>query len=191
MRADARYGFGLVPLILPTSNKVAAGTDSIMEESDELIKATSYFVINRSSFSGATLSGGFSKESTEKRFTTSSIDRLRQLNTSKLSIENKEGTEFIESKYAGDDNKKTLIFMDPPYYLENKSILYGKNGDMHKDFDHNALFECVKNKKHWLITYNDCEFIRNLYQDFIIIETSWAYGMNKTKKSSEIVIVCP
>ena len=50
--------------------------DSIMEESDELIKATSYFVINRSSFSGATLSGGFSKESTEKRFTTSSYRPL-------------------------------------------------------------------------------------------------------------------
>ena len=39
------------------------------------------------------------------------------------------------------------------------------------------------------MTYNNCEFIRNLYKDFIIIDTQWSYGMNKSKKSSEIVIV--
>ena len=37
--------------------------------------------------------------------------------------------------------------------------------------------------------YNNCEYIKNLYIDFKIIETSWSYGMNKSKKSSEIVII--
>ena len=39
------------------------------------------------------------------------------------------------------------------------------------------------------LTYNDDEYIRGLYKDFIIIDASWAYGMNKSKKSSEIIIV--
>lgn len=39
------------------------------------------------------------------------------------------------------------------------------------------------------MTYNNCNYIRNLYKDYTIIETSWKYGMNKSKKSSEIVIL--
>ena len=44
-------------------------------------------------------------------------------------------------------------------------------------------------KKNWFMTYNNCEYIKDLYKDFKIIETSWSYGMNKSKKSSEIVII--
>ena len=39
------------------------------------------------------------------------------------------------------------------------------------------------------MTYNNCEFIRNLYKSFKIIDAEWSYGMNKSKKSSEIVII--
>ena len=39
------------------------------------------------------------------------------------------------------------------------------------------------------MTYNNCEFIKKMYKNFKIIETSWSYGMNKTKESSEIVIL--
>lgn len=28
-----------------------------------------------------------------------------------------------------------------------------------------------------------------MYKDFIIIDVSWSYSMNKTKKSSEIIII--
>jgi DNA adenine methylase len=82
-----------------------------------------------------------------------------------------------------------LIFLDPPYYLEKASTLYGNNGDMHDTFDHYKLYKCLLTKKNWLMTYNNCDYIKNLYKDFIIIETSWSYGMNKSKKSSEIVII--
>ncbi len=39
------------------------------------------------------------------------------------------------------------------------------------------------------MTYNNCDYIKNLYKDFKIIETYWSYGMNKSKESSEIVII--
>ena len=44
-------------------------------------------------------------------------------------------------------------------------------------------------KKNWIMTYNDCEYIRALYKGYKIIEVDWKYGMNATKKSSEIVII--
>jgi DNA adenine methylase len=49
---------------------------------DMLQQAFQYFVINRCSFSGATLSGGFSEEASKKRFTLSSINKIHNLDLS-------------------------------------------------------------------------------------------------------------
>ena len=60
---------------------------------------------------------------------------------------------------------------------------------MHENFDHCKLFKCISKRKNWIMTYNNCEFIRNLYKSYKIIDAEWSYGMNKSKKSSEIVII--
>ena len=157
----------------------------IMESADEVDQATKFFVINRCSFSGATLSGGFSAESASKRFTQNSIENVKSLKLHDFDFYNLDFQEFIQKWTPG-----SFIFLDPPYYLGNQSKLYGKQGDMHENFDHEKLYESIKNIKGWMMTYNDCEYIRELYKDFTITETTWTYGMNKTKKSSEIVIIC-
>lgn len=156
--------------------------NTIMEESDTFLQAWKYFVINRCSFSGATLSGGFSAESSKKRFTESSIKRIEDLDLSNVEFHNLDFTEFLKGK-------RGLIFLDPPYYLEQSSKLYGNNGDMHEYFDHEKLFKTIKLRKNWIMTYNDCEYIRELYKDYEIHDVNWKYGMNKTKESSEIVII--
>ena len=159
--------------------------EQIMNENNNRIQSILYFIINRCSFSGATLSGGFSLEASKKRFTKSSIDRIKQLNLTWFEIYNIDFEDFINQYY----NEDNLIFLDPPYYLEKDSKLYGNNGDMHESFNHNKLYKCLSTKKKWIMTYNNCNFIKNLYKDFKIIETCWSYGMNKSKKSSEIVII--
>ncbi len=162
--------------------------EKIMNETNKFEQSIMYFIINRCSFSGATLSGGFSLEASKKRFTNSSIDKIKNLNLSKMNIYNLDFEDFINEN--NDNKSKNLIFLDPPYYLEKGSKLYGNNGDMHEKFDHDKLYNCLSTKKNWLMTYNNCEYIKNLYKDFTIIETEWTYGMNKSKESSEIVILC-
>ena len=157
----------------------------IMNETNELDQSIMYFIINRCSFSGATLSGGFSLESSKGRFTLSSIDKISKLDLTNFDIYNLDFEEFINNN-EGENN---LIFLDPPYYLEKSSNLYGNNGDMHEKFEHDRLYKCLSRKNNWLMTYNNCEYIKELYKDFKIIEISWSYGMNKSKKSSEIVII--
>ena len=157
----------------------------IMDEHNEFNQSVMYFIINRCSFSGSTLSGGFSLESSKKRFTTSSIDRISKLDLTNFDIYNLDFEEFINNN----QDNRNLIFLDPPYYLEKASKLYGNNGDMHDMFEHDKLYKCLSKKKNWIMTYNNCEYIKNLYKDFKIIETSWSYGMNQSKKSSEIVII--
>lgn len=169
-----------------TKTDFANYRDLILQESNDLTQAYYYFIINRCSFSGATLSGGFSKEASKKRFTESSIDRINSLSLDNFQIYNKDFSNFI-SEYSSQQN--TLMFLDPPYYLEKGSKLYGTKGDLHETFEHDLLFEIIKDNKNWLLTYNDCEYVRNKYKDFIILEVDWAYGMNKSKKSSELVIL--
>jgi DNA adenine methylase len=51
---------------------------SSQEGGDEFERAVRFFVLNRISFSGTTYSGGYSQQAFEKRFTDSSIERLRK-----------------------------------------------------------------------------------------------------------------
>lgn len=151
-----------------------------------LQQATQYFVINRCSFSGSTLSGGFSEEASRKRFTQSSINRIEALDLTNIEIYNEDFYDFVNTYTP---IEKALLFLDPPYYLESKSKLYGNNGDLHEGFNHNLLFELLTTKKNWVLTYNNCAYIRNLYKDYIILDVNWCYGMNTTKASSEIIII--
>jgi DNA adenine methylase len=97
---------------------------------DSKKQAIIYFIINRCSFSGTTFSGGFSEEASKKRFTLSSIEKIGNLDLSLIEFHNKDFSEFIIDDY---NNDEYLMFLDPPYYLEN-SKLYGIKGDLHKDF---------------------------------------------------------
>jgi DNA adenine methylase len=154
---------------------------------DTLQQAIQYFILNRCSFSGSTLSGGFSQEASNGRFTPSSIDRIAALDFADIEIHNADFLEFVESALVAEPD--SLVFLDPPYFLEKKSKLYGNNGDMHESFNHESLYGMLRTKKNWVLTYNNCEFIRNMYRDFTVIDVNWSYGMNKSKESSEIIIV--
>lgn len=92
---------------------------------DPLQQAIQYFIINRCSFSGAPLSGGFSLESSQKRYMPSSVDRIEHLDFDRSKFYNLDFEPFMESYFR----EGSLLFLDPPYYLEN-SRLYGTNGDL-------------------------------------------------------------
>jgi DNA adenine methylase len=176
-----------------SKEQFAAYRNTIMGLSDDVLQQSiQYFIINRCSFSGSTLSGGFSEEASNKRFTPSSVDRIESLDFTHIELYNNDFHDFINSLTStgiSTTTDKTLLFLDPPYYLESKSKLYGNNGDMHETFDHKLLFDVLNTKKNWVVTYNNCDYIRNLYKDYIILDVNWSYGMNTSKASSEIIII--
>jgi DNA adenine methylase len=153
----------------------------IQIEKDPILRAAYYFAINRCSFSGSTFCGGYSEQAAEGRFTASSIERLRMTNLTNVEISQKCGIQFIR------EHPDTFLFLDPPYHISN--YLYGRDGDLHIDFDHVALVNVLRSRKKWMLCYNDCPYIRELYKGCRIIPVNWAYGMNSTKKSNEILIV--
>jgi DNA adenine methylase len=150
---------------------------------DNLKKAAAFFIFNRITFSGTTESGGYSDAAFHKRFTQTSIERVWKLSTILFDtkITNSDYQEVINSP-----GKNVFIFLDPPYYSATKSALYGKNGNLHKSFDHLRFSGIMKNISHkWLITYDDSDYIKELFSFANIITWDLTYGMRNVNKSSE------
>lgn len=132
-----------------------------------------FFFFNRVTFSGTTRAGGFSSAASMSRFTASSIERLRDLPVALKGTEiTCQDFEEVIAKPGAD----VFIFLDPPYFTATK--LYGKNGSLHS-FDHERLAVALKTSGHkFLMTYDDCEEIRELYSWATIKEWKLQYGMN-------------
>ncbi|KKK54944.1 hypothetical protein LCGC14_3079550, partial [marine sediment metagenome] len=161
----------------------------------EFERAVGFFILNRISFSGLTTSGGFSKESFKKRFTSSSLERVALLK------EIMEGVIITHGDYSNLLNGKkrdVLIYLDPPYLSSEKSKLYGQNGNLHFKFDHQTLKEKVLACNHnILLSYDNSNLIKHSYEennDFNLFTLTFQYGMNniyrgRIPKSKELVII--
>ena len=152
---------------------------------NEFERAVRFFVLNRITFSGTVDSGGYSQQAFEKRFTDSAIEKLKLVS---MIIKDFEITHGDYEKLLFEDGDGVFIFLDPPYYSNTKSRLYGKNGKLHLSFDHKRFANNMKKCKHlWLITYDDCVEIRELFSFAYIYPFEIQYGMTK-KKGEELII---
>ncbi|BAZ30605.1 D12 class N6 adenine-specific DNA methyltransferase [Cylindrospermum sp. NIES-4074] len=146
-----------------------------------LKRAVRFFVLNRITFSGTVESGGFSQEAFHKRFTVSSIERLEKLEnllTGNIKVTNLDYSHLLDAV-----GKDVFLFLDPPYFSANKSKLYGKDGSLHTSFDHQRFAEILKQCPHrWLITYDDCQQIRDNFKWANMCEWELQYGMNNYKQ---------
>ncbi len=141
--------------------------------------AATFFALNRASFSGTTLSGGMGQGD---RFTPSSIEKLRRFSCPGVTVGH---ASFEESLTA---NPNDFAYLDPPYLIS--SMLYGNRGDTHKGFDHAALAACLRgHDSSWLLSYNDCPEVRALYRGHAMLTPAWTYGMGKSHRSSELLIL--
>ena len=161
------------------------------ENLSDFQRAVDFFVLNRITFSGVVDCGGYSQKAYESRFTPSSIERLKNMDSilRNFTFSNQSYERLLQN-----NGKRVFTFLDPPYFSANKSKLYGKKGDLHANFNHERLCEHLKNTKHhFLLTYDDSEFIRELYKDFYKLKYTLQYGMNnfkqtKANKGSELLI---
>jgi len=152
---------------------------------NEFERAVRFFILNRITFSGTVDSGGYSQQAFEKRFTNSAIEKLKLVSEI---IKDFEITHGDYEKLLFEDGDDVFIFLDPPYYSTTKSKLYGKNGDLHLNFDHKRFADNMKKCKHlWLITYDDCIEIRKLFGFANILQWELRYGMT-TRKGKELLI---
>lgn len=76
-------------------------------------------------------------------------------------IENRDFENLIKTY----DRQSAVFFVDPPYVDTER--YYNKNYSHFKIEDHKRLKSCLKAiKGRFILTYNDCDFIRELYKDY-------------------------
>lgn len=104
---------------------------------------------------------------------------------SKVVIENRPFDKIIQST----DKKDTLFYLDPPYYGTEKYYNTGFS-----EMEHIKLSELLKELKgKFVLSYNDCFYIRQLYKDFRIEEVSRNNNLvsryeNKSNQYKELII---
>ena len=157
----------------------------------EFMEAVRFFIINRCGFSGVE-SGGFSKQAFLKRFTASSVSRLRPVHPLLQNSQITHGDYSGSLSQAGDG---VFIFLDPPYSNTNQSRLYGKNGRLHSEFDHERFAELTRvcTNHRWLITCDDSPLIRDLFSFAYIREWKLQYSMtnvaSKTTRAGDELFI--
>lgn len=155
---------------------------------NELEFAFSVFYLNRTNVSGI-LHGGiiggkeqkgrykidarFNKENLKQRIKTIALHK------NNIVLFNLDAIELISGGYL-ESYRKILINFDPPYV--NKGSQLYKNS--FKTNDHISLFNCInKCKKKWIVTYDVCDFIDEIYSDYRKQLINVTYSVkNKAKK---------
>lgn len=106
------------------------------------------------------------------------ISRFEEISErlSKVVIENKDFQALIELY----DSKDTLFYLDPPYY-GTESYYNRDSKALFIPEDHLRLHNALKNiKGRFILSYNDSEFIRELYKDYEVVETSRKETLSST-----------
>lgn len=109
------------------------------------------------------------------------IDKLQkyQKRLSKVIIENRD----FESLVKTYDRPKALFYLDPPYVETEKYY----NAFNFRISDHerlNALLRTIKGR--FILSYNDCDFIRELYKDYNIISIDRPNLLSSNTKNRNI-----
>jgi len=149
---------------------------------NSLERAAQYYYLNRTSYSGIMkLQNCFFGYGDKYSMRPENWGRQLKKNSEKLI-----GTKLLSDKFEDlfdkvKLNKDTFLFIDPPYYNADQDKFYRKSFDLD---DHRNLMKILKkyrNKVKYLITYDDCEEIRNLYSwADNIIDKEWNYTINRT-----------
>ncbi len=136
-------------------------------------RASIFYALNRTSFSGLTFSGGFSPGMA--RFTEKGIQSLASFKTTNLSVKNEDFNTSIAH------HTSYLLFLDPPYFSVKN--LYGQWGSTQNAFNHQGLARILNNRGNWIMTYDDCDYVRHMYRGHHFIK------LKGSSKTPEVVIL--
>ncbi len=174
---------------------------------DPLILAT-YYVYNFNLSYGPGFMGWASNIYLDEGRYKRMLERIRDFSPENLKVECEDFRDVIK-KHPND-----FLYCDPPYYIGDDSKMFKGIYPMrnipihHKDFPHEKLKSLLENHKGgFILSYNNCQTIREYYKNFKQFFPSWQYtmgqgetriGMNRIKngdshikQSHEIIIFKP
>jgi DNA adenine methylase len=171
------------------------------------VTAAAYYYFNHNLSYGPMYLGWMSKIYENQTKWDKMVAYIRNYKNPQLNVKKGSFEDVIES------HSSDFLYLDPPYYLEKdgdnkmfKGIYPNANIDVHHSgFDHELLRDKLHNHKgSFILSYNNCETIREYYKDFDLYYPEWHYSYalgetrigknkaevgNKPKESHEILVV--
>ena len=170
------------------------------------LKLAAHYWYNHNLSYGPGFLGWMSSIYTEQARVDRLIDKVERFCCPNLSVETGDFADVIP-QYPGD-----FLYCDPPYYLDGdskvfKGIYPQRNFPIHhKGFNHRKLCELLLSRKGgFVLSYNDCQTIREWYKEVAIYKVAWQYtlgqgetrigknraesGSTHVKRSHELLIV--
>jgi DNA adenine methylase len=86
--------------------------------------------------------------------------------------------------------KKTLIYLDPPYYEQGRELYY----DYYQPDDHAKLATFIGSKmktKFWLVSYDNVRPIKKLYSGFRSVVYNVGYSAREMRTGKEVMFFSP
>lgn len=149
------------------------------------ITAAAYYYFNHNTSYGPGYLGWGSSVYLQPKKWVSMIEKISKFKLPTLSVY--QGSfENILPKHTND-----FLYLDPPYFLEKDSdnkmftgIYPMRNIPIHHDgFNHELLRDLLKSHKgKFVLSYNNCETIREFYKDFEFYFPTWNYSMGNGEK---------
>lgn len=146
----------------------------------DIQRAARFFCIIKESFGADCRSFGVRTRDMQK-----TIDYLKEVSgrLNKVVIENQDFERLIKTY----DRPDALFYLDPPYYEAEKYY-----PDRFNPEDHERLRKCLGNiKGKFVLSYNDCQQIRDLYEGYTIIEVDRSDNLvnkSESRRYKELII---
>jgi len=101
----------------------------------------------------------------------------------RISVTRQDAVAFLNSVR---EDKNVLTYLDPPYYSKGKALYT----NYYTPEDHAAIAAHVRDLKcPWVLTYDDCDAIRALYEGYRILDSELSYSAREVRRGREIVVL--
>ena len=144
------------------------------------VEVGAYYYFNHNTSYGPGYLGWPSSVYLNKEKWNAMIDKISEFDGSKLRVNQSDFSDVITN------HPDDFLYLDPPYFMgqdsDNKmhaAIYPMKNIPVHHDgFNHELLRDLLHSHKgKFIMSYNNCETIREYYKDFRLEYPTWNYSM--------------
>lgn len=162
------------------------------KSSSELDLGFATFFLNRTNRSGIVEGGPIGginqkgKWKIDARFNKKDlINRIKKISCyrDRITVTNEDGLELFKKIKR---LKKMFVYLDPPYYEKGGSLYFNS----YSEKDHKKLANFLNNNSNvnWLLTYDNVDYIKNLYLNRKIQDFSINYSAHEKRRDSELMI---
>ena len=142
-------------------------------------QAAQFYVLNMTSMNSMMSNYG------QDKLTEARLEALGKFSRPRLTVGR---IDFQDSIPLHDDS---FLYCDPPYceHLLDNRVYRDPLWSRKPAFEHVELAKLLRGRESWILHYDDCEMVRDLYADYDMTRVSIRYGMGNRKMSTKELII--